>query len=335
MRDVKPKTLTVAGIGSLIFWKAYWITMRPYLLFVSGAAGMAGFATGPEREGVVVLLSFLVLFISYGFGQALTDCFQMDTDSLSSPYRPLVQGIIDRKHVLLVSLIGLVLGCVILFLFNPWTLLLGFLAVFGLATYTFFKRKWWGGPLYNAWIVALLPIIGALAASGSGFDPKSLFNNSILLLITLSVFFSYANFVLMGYFKDISADKQSGYQTFVVVFGWKKAALGSDILALLSVLASGWGIVFRLLTTGGPLFRLVSLPVLLASVVILASAQIGIHRAGDEKKAFGPIVNVVRGFILLHTAEVCLLKPSWIPAAAIFYACFEWVLKKRPAKEQV
>ncbi len=325
----------MAGIGSLVFWKAYAITMRPYLLFVSAAAGMAGFAIGPDREGLVIFLTFLVLFLSYGFGQALTDCFQMDTDSLSSPYRPLIQGMIDRSHVLWISSMGLVLGCVMLFVFNPWTLLLGFLAVFGLATYTFFKRKWWGGPFYNAWIVALLPIIGALAASGPGFDPVNIFKHGFLLPITCSVFFSYANFVLMGYFKDISADKQSGYQTFVVVFGWKKAAIGSDILALLSVLASGWGIVFWLLTTEGPLFRWISPALLIAAAAVLASAQIGIHRAGDEKKAFGPIVNVVRGFIFLHTAEVCLLKPSWIPAAAIFYAAFEWVLKKRPAKEQV
>jgi 4-hydroxybenzoate polyprenyltransferase len=323
------------GLQSLDFWKAYWMTMRPYLLFISGAAGMAGLASGPERSLSVILLTFPVFFFAYGFGQALTDCFHIDTDSISSPYRPLVQGIISRTQVLAVSLIGLVLGSAVLLLFNPWAFLFGMLAVFGVSTYTYFKRRWWGGPLYDAWIVAVLPLIGALVASGPGFDLTRLFQNGILLPIMLSVFFSYANFVLMGYFKDISADKQSGYKTFVVVFGWEKAALVSDVLAVLSVLASGWGLIFWLLTTESVPFRWIAIPVFLAAAVILAAAQIGIHRTRDEKKAFTPIAHVVRGFILLLMAETCLLEPSWIPAVLIFYTGFEWILRKRPAREQV
>jgi hypothetical protein len=37
-----------ANLFSLTFWKAYWVTMRPYLLFISGSAGIAGFVEGPE-----------------------------------------------------------------------------------------------------------------------------------------------------------------------------------------------------------------------------------------------------------------------------------------------
>ncbi len=324
-----------AKLLSLDFWRAYWKTMRPYLLFISGAAGMAGLASGPARNLGVILITFPVFFFAYGFGQALTDCFHIDTDSISSPYRPLVKGIIGRTQVLVVSLTGLISGSAVLFLFNPWAFLFGLLAVFGTATYTYFKRRWWGGPLYDAWIVALLPLIGALVVSGPGFDTARLFQNGILLPIMLSVFFSYANFVLMGYFKDITADKQSGYETFVVVFGWKKAAFVSDVLAILSVLASGWGIIFWLVTTESVPCRWISIPVFLAAVVTLAAAQINIHRTRDEKKAYLPIAHVVRGFILLLMAETCLLKPSWILAVVIFYAGFEWILRKRPAKEQV
>ena len=34
-----------------------------------------------------------------------------------------------------------------------------------------------------------------------------------------ATFFGYANFVLAGYFKDIEADRATGYRTFPVVFG--------------------------------------------------------------------------------------------------------------------
>lgn len=324
-----------ANLVSLTFWKAYWVTIRPYLLFISGAAGIAGFAGGPERGISVILGAFFVFFLSYGFGQALTDCFQMDTDSISSPYRPLVQGIIGRGQVLLVSLAGLFAGCMILFLINPWTLILGLLCVMGLATYTFFKRRWWGGPFYNAWIVALLPIMGKMAAVGSAKPFSIFFENSILLPIVISVFFSYANFVLMGYFKDISADRESGYNTFVVAYGWNKAAVASDIFALISIVATGWGISRMLLKEIVISLKWFSIPVFLAALLVLIFAQFGIHRTREEKEAHRPIVNVVRGFVLLRLAEISLLKSTWLPFAALFYIAFELSLKKRPEKGQV
>lgn len=324
-----------AELISLFFWKAYWITMRPYLLFVSAVAGMAGFAAGPQRGIGMTIGVFIVFFLSYGFGQALTDCFQMDTDSISSPYRPLVQGLISRVNVLLVSLAGLFGGCVILFLLNPLTLLFTLLCMMGLATYSYFKRRWWGGPFYNAWIVALLPFIGKLAAEGTDPVVSFSFKNSVLLFIMLSVFFSYANFVLMGYFKDITADRASGYNTFVVAYGWRKAAVGSDIFALLSLIFSGWGILIVLSKEALSLWNLISVLLYFFALVIIFLAQVGIHRTRDEKEAYRPITHVVRGFILLHLAEICSIRPEWIPLLALFYIGFELVLKKRPEKRQV
>src|SRR4030042_7182477 len=144
------------------FWSAYWTTMRPYLVFISGAAGLVGLAFIRELDGLRLALAFFPLLLSYGFGQALTDCFQMDTDALSSLYRPLVRGVISRTQVLAVSLVGLAAGVVILALLNPVIIVPGGLAVLGLLTYTIFKRTWWGGPPWNSWIVALLPLMGRL-----------------------------------------------------------------------------------------------------------------------------------------------------------------------------
>lgn len=322
-------------IVTLKFWKAYWITMRPYLLFISGIAGMVGFVNGNKRGILASLGVFFVFFFSYGFGQALTDCFQIDTDSISSPYRPLVRGMITKKQVLSVSLGGLSGGCFILFFLNPWTLVLGVLCVFGLATYTYFKRRWWAGPFYNAWIVALLPIIGKMTTMNTSNSLSAMFENGILFPIVISIFFSYANFVLMGYFKDISADRASGYHTFVVAYGWKKAAVGSDIFAVASVLATGWGISNVLLSEMAFSSRWISIPVFFAAIFALLSAQIGIHQVNDEKEAHRPIANVVRGFLLLHLAEICLLRPSWFVLSVLFYIVFELTLKIGPEKGQV
>ena len=320
---------------SLAFVKAYWITMRPYLLFISATAGMAGFADGPLRGAAATLAAFFVFFSAYGFSQGVTDSFQTDTDAISSPYRPLILGVINRTQTLSVSFTGLFAGCAILYALNPRTLLLGILAVFGLATYTFFKRRWWGGPFYNAWIVALLPIIGKMAALGAGSTPALAFRGGLLWPIVIGVFFSYANFVLAGYTKDVTADRMTGYHTFVVVFGWSKAAVVSDIFAALSVLAAGWAIAPVVLAGEAFSWKGISLFVFASAAAVLAFAQLELHRIRDEKFAFKPIVNVVRGFILLRLAEIICLRPGWIPAAAVFYVFFEWVLSRRPAKEQV
>ena len=84
---------------SIDFAKDYIITMRPYLLFVSGVTGICGMSFIDELSVSKAILISLASFLSYGFGQALTDCFQTDTDSISSPYRPLTQGRISKFQV--------------------------------------------------------------------------------------------------------------------------------------------------------------------------------------------------------------------------------------------
>lgn len=316
------------------FWQAYWITMRPYLLFVSGVAGMAGFALGAPNTAAA-LAAFPAFFFAYGFGQALTDCFQTDTDALSSPYRPLVRGIIRKGQVLAVSLAGLLACCLILAWLNPLNLLPGALSVFGLATYTFFKRRWWAGPFYNAWIVALLPVMGYMAAAGYPAMPQSIFATAAGSALVLSVFFSYANFVLMGYFKDISADRASGYHTFVVRVGWRPAAWFSDLFALIS-LGAGAAVILRALPEAQP--TAAYWPALLtfcAAAGTFIAAQWGIHHTRDEKAAHRPIANVVRGFLLLHLAAILAFQPGWWWAGLAFYGAFELTLRRRPEKGQV
>jgi 4-hydroxybenzoate polyprenyltransferase len=156
------------SISSLRFWPAFGIHMRPYLLFVSGVAGLSGMALAADFTfwSFSALAAFLAFFLGYGFGQAFTDCFQVDTDRLSSPYRPLSQGIVSPKEVGIVAVCGLLLVSLVLISLNGWNAILCGFSVMGLATYTFFKRNFWfAGPFYNAWIVVLLPLMGFMGMS--------------------------------------------------------------------------------------------------------------------------------------------------------------------------
>lgn len=315
---------------SFNFVTAYVITMRPYLMFVSGITGIAGLSFG-ELSFVSIVFLFSAAFLSYGFGQALTDCFQIDTDSISSPYRPLTQGLVSRSHILFVSITGLAYCVLIYTLFNPVNLILGIISGFGLATYTPFKRKWWGGPFYNSWIVGLLFTMSFL--SSASFLPA--FHSNRLILSLCAVFFGYANFVLSGYFKDISADRATGYNTLPVVFGRKTSAVISDVLAFLTLafaLASMLTI-FNGKNLGS--IKLISFLFLAVSVIISAIAQVRLHLVKKDEEAHKSISLVVHVYILSLSAIAAANKPEWSLFLFAFYLVYLFVLKIRPAKNQI
>ncbi len=322
----------IHSIFSGAFWSAYWLTMRPHLIFVSGAAGLVGLSFIQSTDPIHILFAFIPLFLSYGLGQALTDCFQTDTDAISSPYRPLVRGIVSKKQVLAVSMAGLSASVLMLVYLNPYIILPGVIAVLGLLTYTPFKKRWWGGPFWNSWIVALLPVIGRMTDRDfhitdvlkQGDTAASAFPWAVA-----AVFFGYGNFVVMGYLKDVSADRHTGYRTFPVVFGWRATAVYSDILALACAAFTG----LTLLTLKEP--RLLGWGIFAAAVALNLYAQVKIHRTRSESDAHGPIAHVVRAFILYSLAVVLTLKGEWLVPTAVFYGLFEAALKYRPEKTQV
>ncbi|MEM9920150.1 MAG: UbiA family prenyltransferase [Bacteroidota bacterium] len=314
---------------SFAFAKGMLIHMRPYLMFISGVAGLAGMALASEvaLEYAAFAILFLPFFLGYGFGQALTDCFQIDTDAISSPYRPLVKGEISVRSVLVVSLLGLLGIGAVLISFNLNNILWAVLTIAGLATYTYFKKNFWfAGPFYNAWIVMLLPIMGYMVVSGT--DLQSVWGQKLYQLMGLS-FFSYANFVLIGYLKDITADRSSGYHTFPVRFGWDAAVWVGDAFALL-------GIVFCWLAIQ-PYELNVSLLAFVAASIIAIAGQLYAHLTKikkEENSAF-PISATVRSFILWHIAVILAYRPNWLLFCLAFYLLFECVLFFRPEKNQI
>jgi hypothetical protein len=71
-------------LWSFAFARAYVDTMRPYLLFVSGVTGVVGLSLAPGVPTSDAIALGLVFFVSYGFGQALTDCFQLAVGAISA-----------------------------------------------------------------------------------------------------------------------------------------------------------------------------------------------------------------------------------------------------------
>lgn len=319
-------------ITSFEFLRGYVVTMRPYLLFVSGITGVAGLSFAPDRTTWSTLCLALAFFLSYGFGQALTDCFQLDTDSLSAPYRPLVKGTIRRDDVMMVSVIGLTVIGAVVALYNYRNILLAGLAVVAVATYTPLKRRWWGGPFYNAGIVAMLFLIGFASGVGAG----SVGSWSLAATgAVFATFFGYANFVVIGYYKDISADRATGYHTLPVVFGMRTAAVVSDALALLTLAGCGVAIYATLSNGTFHIEQGASFMLLAGGVVATVVAQVRLHGVRDESVAHRAIGPVVHAYMLLLSAITILQKPSWALAVVLSYVGFVVAMKFRPMKQQI
>jgi 4-hydroxybenzoate polyprenyltransferase len=315
----------------LAFWRAYLTTTRPYLFPISALAGLTGMSlahvTDPWRWGIALF----VFSLSYGLGQALTDCFQQDTDRLSAPYRPLVQGRVATRHMLMVSLAGLIAGLAILGWLNPWNVAAAAGAVVGLLAYTPLKRRWWAGPIANAWVVGLLPIMGWLVEPGNSL--LSLMRYPEVLALAAMSFAAYANFVLVGYLKDISADRQAHYHTFPVVFGWRATAAISHLWALGAFVAAAWLVGHR--ATAGQPPPLLAAGVLVLAFLLSARTQFMLPRLSGEAEAYKPLANTARVFLLLAIAVLLSVTPAWLPVAAALYLAFEVLLFLRPERSQI
>ncbi len=305
--------------------KSYFITMRPYLMFVSGITGITGISFSNNTNLIQTILIFLASFLSYGFGQALTDCFQVDTDSISSPYRPLTQGKITKPLVLSISAAGLILCISIFTFYNPVNLVLGIIAGLGLASYTYFKRRWWGGPFYNAWIVVVLFIMAFLSTG-----EKTLFSE--IAPAALTIFFGYSNFVLSGYFKDICADEATGYNTLPVRFGRKISARVSDVFAFLMIIFSS---LIILKVTLSLVLKISSILFFFIGFIFALTAQLRLHKVQSDEDAHKAISPVVHSYILILSAVTLSYKPEWLLALIIFYLGFLFTLKFRPSKQQI
>lgn len=332
MKDIILKQNPIFRLGSLRFFSSYLIHMRPYLLFVSGVAGCAGLAISPQNlNDLSNILCFSAFFLGYGFGQALTDCFQIDTDSISSPYRPLVRGIISKKDVLAFSFAGLLAIGITLVMHNLYNLPILIASAAGLLTYTYFKKNHsFLGPFWNSWIVMLLPIAGYLATD-SAFTLNNILGNRNILILAVMSFASYANFVVIGYLKDITADRQTGYKTFPVIYGWDKTILLGHLNVAVSIILCAY-----LVSQSYNLFAAIFCGI--GSAIAIAGQLYGmITKEKTELNSAFPVASTVRSFILWHLSVIVAFKDTTLVVllSIIFYLLFELVIYKRPQKEQI
>jgi 4-hydroxybenzoate polyprenyltransferase len=159
--------------------------------------------------------------------------------------------------------------------------------------------------------------------------------NHRLAMAMGSVFFSYAVFVIIGYLKDVEADRATGYETIVVRFG-RRVAVGASAACL----ATATAFSLALLTASRPV-ALDHLPTLIS--VLLWSwgllALVGAHARGllvtRDDEAHPAVALSVRGYVALHLGEIAWVRPGLAVPALGLLLLFELALALRPSRSQI
>jgi 4-hydroxybenzoate polyprenyltransferase len=141
--------------------------------------------------------------------------------------------------------------------------------------------------------------------------------------------------VLLGYFKDVEADRATSYDTLVVHFG-RTPSLWVSVLH--AAIALGCSIALVCIGTHATLFGwagLVGSALWLGGALALATAHFRIAGTTRDEEAHPAIVLVVVGYVALHLGEATLLRPVfWIAALSVFPLSV-LMLARRPEKSQV
>ena len=220
---------------------------------------------------------------------------------------------------------GLTACAAVIVWLSPAAALPAAIAIALLATYTPLKRHWWGGPPWNAAAVALLPLLGRMAG-GTGLA-EALADGAVCAAM-VSSFGTYAVFVLLGYLKDVEADRATHYNTVAVRFGRRAAVLCSAACATLGLAASAWLVQPRLTDSAGTALWSVG-------AVILAGAHVLAWRSTSDDDAWPGIQASVHGFVAVHLGEAAGSSPAGHRWRGYFFGASIVAMFRRPVRRQV
>jgi len=145
------------------------------------------------------------------------------------------------------------------------------------------------------------------------------------------VVLTYAVFVLLGYFKDVEADRATGYVTLPVRFGRRLSVLVSAVLCLLGLACS---LVLLRVAAARPVLALGAL-LWATGAAFLLLAHLRILPAQRDEEAHPAIAMAVRGYVLLRLGEVALLRADLALPVLGVAVLFELALQRRPCRTQI
>jgi geranylgeranylglycerol-phosphate geranylgeranyltransferase len=230
------------------------------LPFTAGVCVILGelLALGKLPTLTEIALGFLSVFFISATSLILNDYFDIESDKINTPERPLPAGLVNERDVVLLSIVVTILGFITGYLISLEALLVVILVwAVGFLYNWRFKKAGFIGNLMVSFSVGMTFIFGGIAV-GKPFEEIVWFFATIVMLIDLGE-------EIAADAMDIEGDRQIGSRSLALILGRENALKISGATFLLVIVASS--LPFLL----GWLEWIYLFPILLMDAVILYS----------------------------------------------------------------
>ena len=225
------------------------------LPFTAGVCVILGelLALGTLPDITEVLLGFLSVFFISATALILNDFFDIESDKINAPDRPLPSGLVTKRDVIVLSSVVTALGLIAAYLISLEALLLAILAwTVGFLYNWRFKKTGLPGNLMVSFSVGMTFIFGGVAV-GLPFEKTVWFFAIMVFLINLGE-------EIAADAMDVAGDRQAGSRSLPVLFGRENALKISASIFLLVTVSSilpfllgwmEWAFIFSFLLMDG------------------------------------------------------------------------------------
>ncbi len=241
-------------------WRGLFRLFRFELPFTAGVCVILRelLALGRLPAVTEIALGFLSVFFISSTALILNDYFDLETDRINAPERPLPSGLITERDVIFLSVAVTILGFITAFFISVEVfLVIVFVWAVGFLYNWRFKRTGFMGNLMVAFSVGMTFILGGIAVN-KPFENLVWFFAVWVMLIDLGE-------EIAADAMDIEGDRKAGSRSLAIVLGSENALKISAAVFLLVVAGSSLPFLLRWME------MIYLFPVLLTDAVILYS----------------------------------------------------------------
>lgn len=222
-------------------FRALFRLLRFELSFAAGACVVLGevLAFGGLPSLHQGLAGFLGVFCVAASVLALNDWFDVETDRINAPSRPLPAGLVSKRDALALSVAVALLGCASAAMIG-FTAFVAACAMLALGVLYNWKLKKFGffGNLAVGLSVGMCFVFGGIAV-GNPFEPM------VLFLAVMTMFVDLGEEIAADAL-DVEGDRRTGSRSLAVIFGARQAMrISASVFALVIAgsavpFATGW-----------------------------------------------------------------------------------------------
>ena len=221
--------------------------LRPHNLLVAFLTTLIGYAAVAKDAGTpfhmllgrFAVAASVVTLIAAG-GYVINDYYDVETDAIAKPWRPIVSGRVSRRTAQMLAyllfMLGVVLAVIEYYRYPP---LVGFVLLNAILVHEYsrwIKRRGFTGNLVIAFNSSSTILFGYMVAC---YDVKGhLYLQPYALIPALYAFLLVLGREIVKGLEDVKGDEAAGIRTLAVALGLRKASIVASLMLIIVVALS-------------------------------------------------------------------------------------------------